>query len=134
MSKSPFLKRTATVLAALALSAMTSGLALAEGDVEAGAKVFRKCKACHVLDSEKHRVGPSLNQVIGRTAGTADGYKYSTAMIAFGEGGAVWDEETLTIYLEAPKKVVPKTKMSFPGLRKPEDRENVIAYIKTFSE
>jgi cytochrome c len=134
MSKSPFLKRTATVLAALALSAMTSGLALAEGDVAAGEKTFKKCKACHKVDSDKHGLGPSLNQVIGRTPGTVDGFKYTPAMIAFGEGGAVWDEETLSIFLEAPKKVVPKTKMSFRGLKKPEDRENVIAYIKTFSE
>ena len=134
MSKSPFLKRSATVLAALALSAMTSGLALAEGDAAAGEKTFKKCKACHKVDSDKHGLGPSLNQAIGRTPGTADDFKYSSAMIEFGEGGAVWDEETLSLFLEAPKKMVPKTKMSFRGLKKPEDRENVIAYIKTFSE
>ena len=87
-----------------------------------------------MIDSAKHRVGPSLNKVVGRTPGTADGYRYSPAMIAFGEGGAVWDEETLFLYLEAPKKVVPKTKMTFPGLKKPEDRDNVIAYLLTFSE
>ena len=88
-------------------------LAQAEGDAEAGAKVYRKCKACHVVDGPKHRVGPSLQDLMGRTAGTAEGYKYSKAMIAYGEAGTAWGPETLFAYLEAPRKVVPGTKMSF---------------------
>ncbi len=118
----------------LAIVGTGSGSALAEGDAEAGAKVFRKCKACHVVDAPKHRVGPSLQGLIGRTAGTAEGYKYSKAMIAYGESGIVWDAAALDTYLEAPRKIVAGTKMAFPGLKKPEDRENVIAYLMQSSQ
>ncbi len=116
---------------ALLLVATTAN---AEGDAEAGGKVFRKCKACHVVDSDKNRVGPSLMGVIGRAAGSVDGYKYSKAMLAFGEGGAMWDDATLDSYLENPKGLVNGTKMAFPGLKKPEDRADVIAYLKQFSQ
>ena len=98
------------------------------GDPEAGAKVFRKCRACHVVDKEQDRVGPHLKGVVGRKPGAVEGYSYSDAMMAYGEEH-VWDAETLAAYLEAPKKVVEGTKMQFAGLRKAEDRENVIAYL-----
>ena len=117
----------------LGISAFGSA-AWAEGDVAAGEKVFKKCKACHVVDGPKHRVGPSLQNVIGRIAGTAEGYKFSKAMKAYGESGVVWNAETLAPYLEKPRRAVPGTKMSFPGLKKPEDLENVIAYMAQFSE
>ena len=113
---------------------LTAATARAEGDAEAGGKVFRKCKACHVVDSDKNRVGPSLMGVIGRAAGSVEGYKYSKAMLAFGEGGAMWDEATLDTYLENPKGLVKGTKMAFPGLKKPEDRADVVAYLKQFSQ
>ena len=118
----------------LGAMAFSGGPALAAGDAAAGEKVFRKCKACHVVDGPKHRVGPSLQNVIGRTAGSAEGYKYSKAMVAYGEAGTVWGTETLFEYLEAPRKVVPGTKMSFAGLKKGPDRENVIAYLEQFSQ
>jgi cytochrome c len=110
-----------------------SAPALAEGDAEKGAKVFRKCKACHVVDSDKNKVGPHLQNIVDRKPGAVEGYKYSKAMIAYGEDN-VWDEETLDAYLEKPKKVVKGTKMAFGGLRKEKDRQNVIAYLKSFSE
>jgi len=104
-------------------------------DPAAGEKVFKKCRACHAVgEGAKHKVGPELNDVIGRQAGTAEGFKYSKAMIGAGEEGMVWDDEALAAYLAAPKKVVPKTKMAFAGLKKDADIENVIAYLKTFSE
>ena len=97
------------------------------GDVEAGAKVFKKCKACHYADREKHRTGPHLVNLIGRTAGSLEDYKkYSKAMKA---SGIVWNEETLTDYLRAPKKYIKGTKMAFVGLKKDADIENVIAYL-----
>jgi len=121
-------------VSALVVVVLAEGTALAEGDPVAGEKTFKKCKACHVIDSAKHRVGPSLQGVLGRTPGTAEGYKYSSALKAFGEDGAVWDEETLDLWLTKPKDLVKKTKMSFPGLKKPEDRANIIAYLKQASE
>jgi cytochrome c2 len=106
--------------------------ALASGDVAAGEKVFKKCKACHVVDAEKHKTGPHLVNIMGRTAGSADGFKkYSDAMKS---SGIVWNEETLDAYLENPKAYVKGTRMAFAGLRKEEDRVNVIAYLKSYSK
>ena len=115
-------------LGALIAGALLLGsqAALAEGDAAAGEKVFRKCKACHSLEAGENKIGPSLHGVFGRTAGTVEGFKYSDAMK---ESGIVWDESTLDAYLENPKKNVPGTRMAFPGLRKEEDRANVIAYL-----
>ena len=98
------------------------------GDIEAGAKVFKKCKACHVVDKEKNKTGPHLVNLFGRTAGSLEGYKYSKAMKA---SGIVWDEQTLAEYLRAPKKYIKGTKMAFAGLKKDADIENIIAYLKT---
>ena len=103
-------------------------------DAAAGEKVFTKCKVCHVADQDQNKIGPSLNGVIGRTAGTHPGYTYSQAMIAAGKSGVVWDEATLTTYLRDPKAMVKGTKMAFPGLKKDEDIANVIAYLKQFSK
>ena len=106
--------------------------ALASGDVAAGEKVFKKCKACHVVDAEKHKTGPHLVNIMGRAAGSADGYKkYSDAMKS---SGIVWNEETLDGYLEKPKAYLKGTRMAFAGLRKEEDRANVIAYLKSYSK
>jgi cytochrome c len=104
------------------------------GDAEAGQKVFNKCKACHAVgEGAKNRVGPELNELIGRTAGTAEGYKYSSAMQEAGAGGMVWKPETLAAFLADPKGTVKGTKMAFAGLKNEADVENVIAYLATFS-
>lgn len=100
------------------------------GDLDKGAKVFKKCKACHFVKKEKNKTGPHLVNLMGRAAGSVEGYKYSKAMKA---SGIVWDDETLTAYLKAPKKYVKGTKMAFAGLKKDADIENVIAYLKTFN-
>lgn len=124
--------KTAAV-AALTLAVFASP-SLADGDVAAGEKVFRKCKACHMVgEGAKHRVGPHLNDVFGRTAGGAEGYKYSKAMLAAGEEGLVWDDASMTQYLANPKGMIKGTKMAFTGLKKDADLVNVIAYLKTFS-
>ena len=101
--------------------------ALAE-DVAKGERVFKRCKACHYADKEKNKTGPYLVDVIGRKAGSIDGYKYSKAMR---ESQLVWDDATLTEYLKAPKKFLKGTKMAFAGLKKEADIKNVIAYLKT---
>lgn len=108
-------------------------LALAQsGDAAAGKTVFNKCMACHNIDNDKAKVGPSLKGLIGRQPGTVEGFKYSTGMVAFGQG-KIWDEALLKTYLPDPKGLVAGTKMAFPGLKEPKDVDNVIAYIKTFS-
>ena len=115
------------------LSLVAAGSAQAQ-DAAAGEKVFSKCKACHVIEEAKNRVGPSLHGIIGRTAGTVEGFKYSDAMIQHGKDGLVWNNENLEKYLEDPKGFVPKNRMAFAGLKKPEDRANVIAYIDEASK
>lgn len=106
--------------------------AFGAGDSEAGKKVFKKCKVCHIVEQEKHKTGPHLVSIIGRAAGTAEGYKkYSKAMLA---SGIIWDDETLDAYLTAPRKYLKGTKMAFAGLKKTADRENVIAYLKLYSK
>ncbi len=107
--------------------AAASHSAVAEGDVAKGEKLFKRCAACHSLEAGKKKVGPSLAGVFGRTAGTLEGFKFSKAMIA---SEIVWDEETIDQYLEKPKTYIPKNKMAFPGFKKPEQRADVIAYLK----
>ena len=119
--------RRAIVAVALGVELVSAGQVLA-ADIEAGEKVFKKCKACHYADREKHKTGPHLVNLIGRTAGSLEDYKkYSKAMKA---SGIVWDEETLPDYLRAPKKYIKGTKMAFGGLKKDADIENVIAYLR----
>ena len=125
--------RFTAVFAALSFVTLAAGQAAAQ-DAAAGEKVFTKCKACHVADEDKNKIGPSLMGVIGKTAGTHPGFKYSKAMVEAGEGGLVWDDANLTAYLRAPKEVVKGTKMAFPGLKKDDDIANVIAYLTQFSK
>ncbi len=120
------------VASALALAFGAAGAALAQDDamIAEGEKVFKKCAACHqVGEGAENKVGPQLADVIGRTAGTLPEFKYSDGMIEYGAAGTVWSEETLFTYLENPRTAVKGTKMAFAGLKKPEEREAVIAYI-----
>ncbi|NQW11475.1 MAG: cytochrome c family protein [Alphaproteobacteria bacterium] len=122
--------RILLVGAALAVSLLSVGPALAAGDAAKGKKVFAKCRACHKVDKPKNGVGPTLNGLFGRTAGTVEKYKYSKAMKAKGEEGLVWSEEILAEYIVKPQTYVKGTKMTFRGLKKPEDIQNLIAYLK----
>jgi cytochrome c len=104
--------------------------ARADGDAEAGKQVFKKCHACHnVGEGARNAVGPVLNGIVGRKAGTYEGYNYSEANKS---SGITWDAATLDDYLKDPKAKVPGTKMAFPGLPNEKDRANVIAYLATF--
>jgi cytochrome c len=101
--------------------------------VAEGEKVFKKCKSCHqVGDKAKNKTGPVLNGIVGATAGAVEGFRYSKAMEGAGQDGLVWSEEELAAFLEKPKAYMKKTKMSFAGLKKDEDIEAVIAYLKSF--
>ena len=92
-----------------------------------GKKVFKKCVACHSLEEGKNKIGPPLNNLLGRKAGSVDGYKYSKAMK---NSGVVWDEESLDKFITKPRKFIPKTKMSFRGIKKKSLRDDLISFLK----
>lgn len=100
-------------------------------DVAHGAEVFQQCSACHVLEEGVNRVGPSLAGIVGREAGTVEGYNYTEANA---NSGITWTPEKLFQYLENPQRVVPGTKMAFAGLPDPQDRVDVIAYLESGGE
>ena len=85
-----------------------------------------RCQACHVANQPQNRVGPSLQGLFGRQAGSVPGFNYSEANK---KSGVTWDEATLDQYLTDPKAYMPGNKMAFPGLKKPEERADVIAYL-----
>jgi len=114
------------VVALLAACALQAGAASA-ADVAKGREQFKKCEACHSLESGVTKIGPHLAGLFGRKAGTVDGFAYSSAMK---NSGMVWDEQTLDAYIAAPSKVVKGGKMVFAGIAKPEDRADLIAFLK----
>ena len=125
--------RYLTALTAAALAASLSLPALAEGDVAAGKKVYNKCKSCHAVgEGAKNKVGPQLNGIVGAEIASVDGFKYSKAFMGKKAEGLVWTEQAIAAFLEKPKVYIPGTRMSFGGLKKEEDRINVIAYLMTF--
>ncbi len=126
------------IIAATGLMAVPF-MALAEGDLpgdaEKGEKVFRKCKACHAVGADaKNKVGPILNGIVGRTAASVPDFNYSDVFLELGANGTVWTPEELAAFLEKPRDYAKGTKMSFAGLRKEEERTDVIAYLATFAE
>jgi cytochrome c len=125
---------TSALLGVLIIAAAGSAHA-AEGNAEAGKKVFNKCAVCHGIGDKKGAVGPNLNGVVGRTAGTLEEYKakYSKPMVAAGAAGLVWSEAEISAWVADPKKKIPGTKMVFPGLKKEQEIADVVAYVKSFS-
>jgi cytochrome c len=127
-------RRDAWVLFSAATAAalfMAAPAAAQEGNAEDGAEVFKKCRACHDVGPEaKNKVGPLLNDIIGRKAGTIEGFAYSEANKSAGSKGLVWTEDVLFKYLENPLAFMPGTKMAFAGLKDPQDRQDVIAFLK----
>ena len=121
---------TRTTIFAVLILMSTTSVSHAEGDAAKGEKVYLKCKTCHDIDKGVNKVGPTLKGLVGRKAAAVPDFKYSEAMIAKGAEGVVWDEATLTAYLPDPKAFVPKTKMVFAGIKKPEDIKDLIAFLK----
>ena len=116
------------VVLAAAAAGILMALPAQAGDAKAGEKVFRKCKSCHYVDQEKNKTGPHLVNIIGRAAGSVDGFKYSKAMK---DSGLTWDEATLAEFLKKPKAYLKGTKMAFAGLKKDQEIVDLIAYLKT---
>lgn len=102
--------------------------------IAAGEKAFKKCSACHrVGEGAKNSTGPVLNGIVGRAAGIIDGFKYSKPLMDMAAAGLVWDEASMQAFIENPKGFMKGTRMTFAGLKKPEDRAAVIAYLATFA-
>ena len=100
-------------------------------DAVAGKKIFNKCKACHGVDEGgKNKLGPNLWNTVGGPIAAKEKYKYSKALLAYAAEAGTWNEENLDAWLKKPRDLVRKTKMIFPGLKKAEDRANIIAYLK----
>lgn len=112
---------------ALLLAGPRISAALQAGDPGHGKQVFAKCQACHSLEAGVNRVGPSLHGVIGRDSAALADFSYSDAMK---NAHLKWTPETLDQYLANPRKMVPGTKMAFPGLPKEQDRADLIAYLQ----
>lgn len=105
------------------------------GDAAAGEKVFRKCQACHAVgDGAENKVGPVLNGVVNRAVAAVEGFAYSKALTSLADEGRTWTPEELSAFLEKPRDYAKGTKMAFVGLRKDEERQDVIAYLATFTD
>jgi cytochrome c len=117
------------LIAATMLIATSTGASLAQ-DVEKGANVFKQCQACHSIGpGAKNKVGPELNGLDGRAAGTVPNFNYSDANR---NSGVVWNEENFKAYVKYPRAFVPDTKMIFPGLKDQQQVNDLWAYVKQF--
>ena len=115
------------VLAVVMIAAVPAAVLAADAD--AGKMVFNKCKACHQAGpGAKNAVGPVLNGIVGRKAGTIADFTYSDAVK---NSGVTWDEASIDKWLQGPSKMIPGTKMIFAGVKDDTDRANVIEYLKT---
>jgi cytochrome c len=125
-------------LAAVLGAAMIAGPAAAQefGDAERGAKAYRQCASCHdVGEGARHRVGPHLNGIFGRRAGSIEDYtRYSKGLVREGVDGLFWDLRRLDAYIENPKALVSDTRMAFRGIKDAEERADVLAYLRLFSD
>jgi cytochrome c len=118
---------SAALIAAMAATAPAPGLGQ---DLENGKSIFNKCRACHqVGENAKNMVGPVLNGLFGRKAGSVEGFNYSEANK---NSGVTWDEPTFREYIKNPKAKIPNTKMVFAGLSDDQDIDDLIAYLKQF--
>ncbi len=125
----------APVVASVAEPVVPISELLQTASIEKGVKVAKKCVSCHMIgDKAKNRVGPHLNNIIGREIAVLEDYRYSKAMKAHAEKEPVWSEAALDAYLANPRKAVKGTRMSFAGLRKEKDRHDVIEYMKQASK
>lgn len=110
---------------ALAWLALGSAAASAQGDPAKGEQIYHRCQGCHSID--RNRIGPMHKGLFGRPAGSVPGFAYSDAMK---NSGIVWSEQTLDQFLQGPRQMVPGTKMTYAGVADPQDRADLIAYLK----
>lgn len=102
------------------------------GDAARGARFFHPCSHCHSTEAGVHGVGPSLAKAFDRKAATVEGFdRYSEALK---KSGKVWDAETLDRWLAAPAQLIPDNTMAFPGVRNPQARADIVAYLKAVSD
>lgn len=110
------------------------GVLLASADATAGQAVAKKCASCHNFgEGEANKTGPGLYGVVGRLIGSHEGFAYSAGMEEHKAAGDLWSYENLNAFLTSPKDFTPGTKMSFAGLKNPEERANMLAYLQTLS-
>lgn len=119
-----------SLVAALALAAVSFATSAHAQDVAAGEKSFNKCRACHqVGETAKNTVGPVLNGLFGRKSGTIEGYNYSDANK---NSGITWDDAVFAEYIQNPKAKIPGTKMAFAGIKKEDEIKDLTAFLKQF--
>ena len=128
------LRTAAHRLLAAALLALLPAAGALSADDERGRTLYLQCKRCHQVGSgAEHRIGPHLNDVFGRPAGSLEGFRYSPAMKEAGAGGLVWNEATLAAFLSDPHALVPHSRMSYAGMAEAQDRENLLAWLRGFA-
>ena len=121
----------ATLIAALLIG---TALPAAAQDAEAGQRVFNQCRACHSInEGGRNGVGPNLHGILGRKAGSSEGFRYSASLREKAEGGLAWNEDMLRAYIANPKAVIPAGSMSYPGLRNEQQLNDLLAYLKANS-
>ncbi len=108
--------------------------AIADGHAEEGARLFRRCASCHEVGPDaRNKVGPQLNEIMGRVAASAEGFRYSRALTTMADDGLVWDADMMDAFLTRPSDFVPGTRMSFSGVRKASDRHELIVFLSTLT-
>ncbi|GGG44128.1 cytochrome C protein [Caldovatus sediminis] len=124
--------RCVVSLASVLLLAVAAPPPAAGQDAAAGQRVFNQCRACHTIDQGgRNLVGPNLHGVVGRRAGSVEGFRYSRPMQEKREQNFVWTEENLRAYIRNPRAVVPGGSMSYPGLRNEQQLNDLIAYLES---
>ena len=114
--------------------AVPLGVLLASADASQGQTAVRKCASCHNFEQGAgNKQGPELYGVVGRVIGSHEGFAYSDAALAHQAAGDTWTYESLDHFLAAPKAFMPGTKMNFAGVKSPEERANILAYLQTLS-
>lgn len=113
---------------------MSAESMLANPQIEEGARLYRRCASCHEIGPDaRNKVGPHLNEILGRPAASIDGFRFSRALTAMADEGLIWEADTLDAFLLRPSDFVLGTRMSFSGVEKDSDRENLILYLATLT-